>query len=110
MVRNRHKIHVAGGDIADPITSFQELAERYEVHSQLIGNISQAGYLVPTPVQVQALPVMIDVCFHPVWCFCFTCFICTHCTLAIVVNFRYRANYYVRQTVLIWTLSWLFYS
>ncbi|KAF4533024.1 hypothetical protein B566_EDAN000716 [Ephemera danica] len=67
-LRNEHKLKVwsnaddSKGKVAEPIQSFEELAERYGMGEDLLANISKAGYKVPTPVQMQAIPAMIEGC------------------------------------------------
>lgn len=60
-LRNKHKIHVQGTDLPDPITTFQQLEQEYKINSRLLQNILDAGFQVPTPIQMQAIPVMLHV-------------------------------------------------
>ncbi|XP_068934163.1 probable ATP-dependent RNA helicase DDX52 isoform X1 [Petaurus breviceps papuanus] len=57
--RNKHKIHIQGTDLPEPIASFQQLDQEYKIHSQLLQNILDAGFQSPTPIQMQAIPVML---------------------------------------------------
>lgn len=57
--RNKHKIHVQGTDLPDPIATFQQLDQEYKISSRLLQNILEAGFQVPTPIQMQAIPVML---------------------------------------------------
>lgn len=57
--RNKHKIHVQGTDLPDPITTFQQLDQEYKISSRLLQNILDAGFQLPTPIQMQAIPVML---------------------------------------------------
>ncbi|XP_015399240.2 probable ATP-dependent RNA helicase DDX52 isoform X1 [Panthera tigris] len=57
--RNKHKIHVQGTDLPDPIATFQQLDQEYKINSQLLQNILDAGFQMPTPIQMQAIPVML---------------------------------------------------
>ncbi|XP_059127362.1 probable ATP-dependent RNA helicase DDX52 [Peromyscus eremicus] len=57
--RNKHKIHVQGTDLPDPIATFQQLDQEYKISSRLLQNILDAGFQVPTPIQMQAIPVML---------------------------------------------------
>ena len=61
-LRNSHRIHVDGTDIPDPVTQFEQLRERYGIHARLLVNLSKAGFETPTPVQMQAIPIMLEVC------------------------------------------------
>ncbi|XP_006154491.1 probable ATP-dependent RNA helicase DDX52 isoform X1 [Tupaia chinensis] len=58
-IRNKHKIHVQGTDLPDPIATFQQLDQEYKINSRLLQNILDAGFQMPTPIQMQAIPVML---------------------------------------------------
>uniref|UniRef100_F7GW53 Probable ATP-dependent RNA helicase DDX52 n=1 Tax=Macaca mulatta TaxID=9544 RepID=F7GW53_MACMU len=58
-LRNKHKIHVQGTDLPDPIATFQQLDQEYKINSRLLQNILDAGFQMPTPIQMQAIPVML---------------------------------------------------
>lgn len=58
-IRNKHKIHIQGTDLPDPIATFQQLDQEYKISSQLLQNILDAGFQIPTPIQMQAIPVML---------------------------------------------------
>ncbi|XP_072209635.1 probable ATP-dependent RNA helicase DDX52 isoform X2 [Excalfactoria chinensis] len=57
--RNQHRINIQGTDLPDPIATFDQLQKEYKVHPKVIENIQAAGFLVPTPIQMQAIPVML---------------------------------------------------
>ncbi|XP_072164077.1 probable ATP-dependent RNA helicase DDX52 isoform X2 [Diadema setosum] len=57
-IRKRNRIYVQGEDIPDPVESFEELSSEYQLDPYVINNITRAGYESPTPVQMQAVPVM----------------------------------------------------
>ncbi|XP_023588423.1 probable ATP-dependent RNA helicase DDX52 isoform X4 [Trichechus manatus latirostris] len=57
--RNKHKIHVQGTDLPDPIATFQQLDQEYKINSRLLQNILDSGFQVPTAIQMQAIPVML---------------------------------------------------
>ena len=59
--RNAHKIYVNGSDVPDAVASFADLYEHYNLPSYLRRNIASAGYLKPTPIQMQATPLMLHV-------------------------------------------------
>ena len=61
-LRNSHRIHIDGTDVPDPVTQFEQLRERYRIHARLVVNIGKAGFEAPTPVQMQAIPIMLEVC------------------------------------------------
>ncbi|KAF6093263.1 DExD-box helicase 52 [Phyllostomus discolor] len=58
-LRNKHKIHIQGTDLPDPIATFQQLEQEYKINSRLLQNILNAGFQIPTPIQMQAIPVML---------------------------------------------------
>ncbi|KAK2502799.1 hypothetical protein MC885_019109 [Smutsia gigantea] len=43
-IRNKHKIHIQGTDLPDPIATFQQLDQEYKISSQLLQNILDAGF------------------------------------------------------------------
>ncbi|XP_068766163.1 probable ATP-dependent RNA helicase DDX52 [Struthio camelus] len=57
--RNQHKINVQGTDLPDPIATFEQLQREYKIHPKIMENIKAAGFQVPTPIQMQAIPVML---------------------------------------------------
>ncbi|XP_015122046.1 probable ATP-dependent RNA helicase DDX52 [Diachasma alloeum] len=57
--RNSHKIAVVGRRIPEPIASFEELA-RHGVGADLIENLNKCGYKEPTPIQMQAMPILLE--------------------------------------------------
>ena len=76
--RNAHKIHVLGSDIPDVIDSFERLAKMYGILPIVMKNVQTAGYAMPTPIQMQAIPLMLQVgC-----CMCEA--VCNMCQLACV--------------------------
>ncbi|XP_036307586.1 probable ATP-dependent RNA helicase DDX52 isoform X2 [Pipistrellus kuhlii] len=58
-LRNKHKIHIQGTDLPDPIATFQQLELEYKINSRLLQNILDSGFQTPTPIQMQAIPVML---------------------------------------------------
>ncbi|XP_033027758.1 probable ATP-dependent RNA helicase DDX52 isoform X1 [Lacerta agilis] len=57
--RNKHKIYIQGTDLPEPIATFEQLAKEYSVHPKIMQNIEAAGFQTPTPIQMQAIPVML---------------------------------------------------
>lgn len=57
-IRGQNKIHVHGTDIPDPVCTFNELQNEYQLDSKVLQNICTAGYESPTAIQMQAIPVM----------------------------------------------------
>lgn len=60
-IRNKNRIHCFGQDPPNPCTSFEQLAATYGLNPQIIKNIASIGYTQPTPIQIQAIPAMMDV-------------------------------------------------
>ncbi|XP_069116361.1 probable ATP-dependent RNA helicase DDX52 isoform X1 [Argopecten irradians] len=58
-VKNKHRIHTHGTDVPRLLETFDQLTHEYNVHPQLVQNIRSAGYDLPTPIQMQAIPVML---------------------------------------------------
>ncbi|KAJ3159821.1 RNA-dependent ATPase rok1 [Geranomyces michiganensis] len=57
--RKQHRIRVYGTDIPHPLRSFAELTPRFKVRSYLARNLAAAGYVTPTSIQMQAVPIML---------------------------------------------------
>ncbi|KAJ8043001.1 putative ATP-dependent RNA helicase DDX52 [Holothuria leucospilota] len=58
-IRRNNKIHVTGTDIPPPVSEFVQLQQEYRIHQDIIENIHRLGYVKPTPIQMQAIPVML---------------------------------------------------
>lgn len=58
--RNHHHISITGSHIPKPIASFDELLTEYEVSKKLLENMEQCGYEQPTPIQMQAIPILLQ--------------------------------------------------
>ncbi|GAV09812.1 hypothetical protein RvY_19293 [Ramazzottius varieornatus] len=58
--RNLHNIHVTGEDIPEPVETFEELATRFQLNARLVENITKIGYQQPTPIQMQAIPLVLQ--------------------------------------------------
>lgn len=65
--RNQHRINVQGTDLPDPIATFEQLQTEYKVHPKIMENIQAAGFHTPTPIQMQAIPVMLHVSSLGFW-------------------------------------------
>ena len=75
--RRRLKIFVEGNDIADPLETFDGVAEllpAQDAHlvDMLLKNIEASRYTEPTAIQMQAIPAMIEErdvqgCAHRLW-------------------------------------------
>ena len=50
-----------GNNVPAPVETFQELTNRYNVSQTIINNLTSSGYTEPTPIQMQAIPIMLQV-------------------------------------------------
>ncbi|XP_074467028.1 putative ATP-dependent RNA helicase DDX52 [Sebastes fasciatus] len=57
-IRSQHRINVHGCDIPDPVCTFEELQSEYRLNPHVLQNLKDAGLNSPTPVQMQAIPLM----------------------------------------------------
>ena len=61
-LRNVHHIHVNGDDVPEPVESFEKLLSEYkDIPETLYNNLRQYDFSEPTPIQMQAIPVMLHV-------------------------------------------------
>ncbi|XP_015171504.1 PREDICTED: probable ATP-dependent RNA helicase DDX52 [Polistes dominula] len=58
--RNQHHISVTGSRVPKAIGTFDELLTEYHVSQKLLDNMKQCGYDEPTPIQMQAIPVLLQ--------------------------------------------------
>ncbi|RWS04637.1 putative ATP-dependent RNA helicase DDX52-like protein, partial [Dinothrombium tinctorium] len=58
-LRRMNRVTIKGEDIPKPIESFAAL-EKYGASETLLENIEKVGYKQPTPVQMEAMPLMIQ--------------------------------------------------
>ncbi|TPX30145.1 hypothetical protein SmJEL517_g06222 [Synchytrium microbalum] len=59
-IRKDHRIRVFGNDIPTPITKFEDLTARYKLRKFIQRNLTQSEYTTPTPIQMQAIPLMLE--------------------------------------------------
>ncbi|KAG0361320.1 RNA-dependent ATPase rok1 [Podila minutissima] len=59
LFRSHLKIKVYGTDIPNPFKSFDGLARQYQLEQYLQRNITASGFKKPTPIQMQAIPVIL---------------------------------------------------
>ncbi|KAK7926148.1 hypothetical protein WMY93_008458 [Mugilogobius chulae] len=57
-IRGQNRINVHGCDVPDPVCTFEELQSEYRLHSRILQNLKDAGLDTPTPIQMQAIPLM----------------------------------------------------
>ncbi|KAJ8428329.1 hypothetical protein Cgig2_002682 [Carnegiea gigantea] len=60
ILRKNYGIHVSGSNVPSPLQSFDELKTRYKCKSYLLRNFAELGYVEPTPIQRQAIPVLLS--------------------------------------------------
>ncbi|KAF8341248.1 P-loop containing nucleoside triphosphate hydrolase protein [Cantharellus anzutake] len=53
-------ISTTGVDVPPRITEFSDLAERYSVPAQLLKNLAEYGFEVPTAIQSQGIPILLE--------------------------------------------------
>lgn len=53
-------VEVDGEDIPQPLTSFEELSERYDVPACIFDRLKSMNYLEPTAIQRHAMPLMME--------------------------------------------------
>jgi ATP-dependent RNA helicase DDX52/ROK1 len=58
-LKKRYRINVIGKSSPDPISSFKELA-KHPKSEYLLENISHLGFTTPTPIQMQAIPIILE--------------------------------------------------
>ncbi|XP_051903301.1 probable ATP-dependent RNA helicase DDX52 [Hippocampus zosterae] len=59
-LRSRHRINVHGSDTPDPVCTFEELQSEYQLNPRLLENMRNAGLSTPTPIQMQAIPLIMQ--------------------------------------------------
>jgi len=52
---------VSGSDIPDAVENFQVLSSSYSLPPYILKNVVAMGYSEPTPIQMQAIPLMLQV-------------------------------------------------
>ncbi|CAM0907096.1 unnamed protein product [Alopecurus aequalis] len=60
ILRKRFDIHISGHNVPPPLESFEELVSRYGCDSYLVGNLSKLGFQEPTPIQRQAISILLS--------------------------------------------------
>lgn len=59
VLRKQHRIKVAGGDTPPPLRSFEQLQSHKRCPPGLQAALATIGCRVPTPIQRQAIPVLL---------------------------------------------------
>ncbi|XP_030540676.1 DEAD-box ATP-dependent RNA helicase 57 isoform X3 [Rhodamnia argentea] len=60
ILRKKHNVHVSGSNVPSPLQDFAELRTRFKCKSYLLRNIAELGFKEPTPIQRQAIPVLLS--------------------------------------------------
>lgn len=60
LLRKKHNIHVSGMNVPSPLQTFAELRSRYKCRSFLVRNLAELRFKEPTPIQRQAIPVLLS--------------------------------------------------
>ena len=58
--KNANKITTDGTDVPDPIDDWSRLSGKYNVSENILENIKSSGFVTPTAVQMQAVPLMLE--------------------------------------------------
>eukprot|EP00736_Rhodelphis_marinus_P007975 Rmarinus@m.3490 len=59
-LRNRNRIHIKGSDVPAPIETFGNLQSTWNVPKFVMAGIESAGFKVPTAIQMQAIPILLQ--------------------------------------------------
>ncbi|OVA20088.1 Helicase [Macleaya cordata] len=60
LLRKKHGIHISGHNVPSPLQNFAELSSRYTCKPYLLHNLAELGFREPTPIQRQAIPVLLS--------------------------------------------------
>ncbi|XAR50993.1 RNA helicase [Bertholletia excelsa] len=60
LFRKKYNIHVSGSNVPSPLQNFVELKSRYGCKRYLLNNFTELGFKEPTPIQRQAIPVLLS--------------------------------------------------
>jgi ATP-dependent RNA helicase DDX52/ROK1 len=61
MPAQRHKVTSKGSNVPEPMQSFEELRDRYQLQSYLISNLTKNGFSYPTGIQSHGIPILLEV-------------------------------------------------
>ena len=57
----RQRVTAKGKNVPDPVDTFEELRERYQMSSLLLSNLVKSGYTEPTGIQSHGVPILLEV-------------------------------------------------
>ncbi|KAK9290553.1 hypothetical protein L1049_008723 [Liquidambar formosana] len=60
LLRKKYNIHVSGNNVPSPVQNFADLSSRYQCDSYLLHNLAELGFKEPTPIQRQAIPILLS--------------------------------------------------
>ncbi|KAF9606577.1 hypothetical protein IFM89_026839 [Coptis chinensis] len=60
LLRKKHGIHISGHNVPSPLQNFDDLSSRYGCTSYLFAKLAELGFKEPTPIQRQAIPVILS--------------------------------------------------
>ncbi|KAI3948197.1 hypothetical protein MKX01_014796, partial [Papaver californicum] len=60
LFRKKYGIHISGHNVPSPLQNFAELSSRYKCEPYLLHNLAELGFKEPTPIQRQAIPVLLS--------------------------------------------------
>ncbi|GFZ21153.1 P-loop containing nucleoside triphosphate hydrolases superfamily protein [Actinidia rufa] len=60
LFRKKHNLHISGSNVPSPIQNFAELKSRFGCKRYLLRNFAELGFKEPTPIQRQAIPVLLS--------------------------------------------------
>ena len=58
---------MTGADVPDAVGSFEQLSLSHSLPRYIVKNVEAMGYLEPTPIQMQAIPLMLHVSCDGGW-------------------------------------------
>ncbi|KAK0233766.1 P-loop containing nucleoside triphosphate hydrolase protein [Armillaria fumosa] len=57
---HRHRVTSKGNNVPEPVDSFGQLTERYNISSLLNANLSKSGFMEPTGIQSYGIPILLE--------------------------------------------------
>lgn len=57
----KQRVTTKGNNVPERIDTFEELRDRYRIHSQLMDNLGRDGYKHPTGIQSAGCPILLEV-------------------------------------------------
>ena len=57
----RHRVTTKGTNVPEPVESFEELHNKYDVPPRILQNLKDYGYTSPTAIQRYAAPIILEV-------------------------------------------------